>query len=247
MAFLREQDREEVRKRLGELAGPVKLLLFVQKSSGLIIPGQEQSRCQYCREVQQLLEEVVELSPQLSLEVVDWKQDPDRARQYAIDKVPALVLLKGDGTDTRIRFYGIPSGYEFSTLIEDLLDVGQGAGQLQEATREFLRELKQPLHLQVFVTPTCPYCPRAVRLAHQLALESEMVRGDMIEAMEFPELAEQYSVMGVPRTVINDQQFLEGAVPEPMLVQALAAVVEVANEDGGNGSGGDDGGTQPHE
>ncbi|MBE3576361.1 MAG: thioredoxin family protein [Limnochordales bacterium] len=230
MPLLREQDRQAVRTRLQELVGPVKLLLFVQKPSPLIIPGEERSRCQYCREMQQLLEEVVELSPQLSLEVVDWKVDPERARQYAIDKVPALVLLKGDGTDTRIRFFGIPSGYEFSTLIEDILDVARGAGRLQEATRDFLRSLQQPLHLQVFVTPTCPYCPQAVRLAHQLALESDMVRADMIEAMEFPELAEQYGVMGVPRTVINDRQFLEGAVPEEMLVQALAAITAVGND-----------------
>lgn len=231
MAFLRESDRKEVERRLGGLDSPVKLLLFVEKSSPLILPGRESSRCEYCREIQQLLEEVVGLSPQLSLEVVDWKEEPDRAPVYGVDKVPALVLLKGDGSDTRIRFYGIPAGYEFATLIEDILDVGRGRTGLQEETKEFLRGLEEPLHLQVFVTPTCPYCPRAVRLAHQMALESEKVRGDMIEAMEFPELAEEYGVMGVPRTVINGEQYLEGAVPEGVLVQALQSIVKVKAED----------------
>jgi glutaredoxin len=79
--------------------------------------------------------------------------------------------------------------------------------------------------MQVFVTPTCPYCPRAVLLAHQLAMESDMIRGDMVEAIEFPHLSQKYEVRGVPRTVINEDVHLEGAAPEQMVMARLMEAI----------------------
>ena len=80
-------------------------------------------------------------------------------------------------------------------------------------------------YLQVFVTPTCPYCPQAVRLAHKLAMESELITADMVEAIEFPHLSNKYHVHGVPRTVINETFHQEGAVPEPLLLAKLQEAV----------------------
>jgi len=65
-----------------------------------------------------------------------------------------------------------------------------------------------------------------VRLAHQLALESDLITADMVEAIEFPHLANKYDVMGVPRTIINDARHIEGAAPEAMVVQELLAAVQ---------------------
>jgi protein-disulfide isomerase len=81
--------------------------------------------------------------------------------------------------------------------------------------------ITEPLHFQVFVTPTCPYCSQAVRLAHKLAIESDRIRADMVEAVEFPHLAIKYNVRGVPRIVINETIQIEGAIPEPMLMTQL--------------------------
>ncbi len=86
---------------------------------------------------------------------------------------------------------------------------------------EALAKLTEPISMQVFVTPTCPYCPQAVILAHQMAIASPMVQADMVEAMEFPHLATKYQVMGVPRTVINETVHIEGAAPEPMVLDRL--------------------------
>jgi len=88
-----------------------------------------------------------------------------------------------------------------------------------------LEEIDRDVHIQVFVTPTCPYCPRSVVLAHKLALASEHIRADMVEAMEFPHLANRYSVMGVPRSVFNEKDFIEGAVPEPLYVDKIMEIV----------------------
>jgi glutaredoxin-like protein len=209
MPLLKEEDRQSLIKEFEALQNPVKLVMFTQELE-----------CQYCRETRMIAEEVAELSDMISLEVYNFVTDKEVAEQYDIDKIPAIAVLRGgdEPKDYGIRFYGIPSGYEFSSLIEDVMMVSQGESGLSEKTKAQVAELTQPVHFQVFVTPTCPYCPRAVRLAHQLALESELIKGDMVEAIEFPHLSMKYQVQGVPRTVINETVHIEGAVPEPMLM-----------------------------
>jgi glutaredoxin-like protein len=103
--------------------------------------------------------------------------------------------------------------------------VSGGESGLSQETKETVAGINTPVHIQVFVTPTCPYCPGAVRLAHQLALESDLITADMVEAIEFPHLANKYDVMGVPRTVINEDVHIEGAAPEPMLLEQLLHAV----------------------
>jgi glutaredoxin-like protein len=218
MALLNEEIRGQLREEFAGLSSGVKLVLFTQKDD-----------CQYCAETQQLTEELADLSDKITLEVHDFATEAGLVAAYAVDKAPALAIVR-DGkepVDYGIRFYGIPSGYEFSTLIQDIAMVSAGDSGLSNDTKRYLAELETPLHLQVFVTPTCPYCSQAVRLAHMMAMESKLVVGDMVEAIEFPELSNKYNVMGVPRTVINDGVFLEGAAPEAMLMDKVReAVVE---------------------
>ncbi len=126
----------------------------------------------------------------------------------------------------------MPAGYEFSTLIEDILMVSQQKSALNARTLDELKKLTQPVSIQVFVTPTCPYCPRAVVLAHQLALASDLITASMVEANEFPHLSSKYQVYGVPRTVIADVIHVEGAVPEAMLVEELMKVLDPATHAG---------------
>jgi len=79
----------------------------------------------------------------------------------------------------------------------------------------------KPVHVQVFVTPTCPYCPKVARLAHQIAVESANVRADVVEVSEFPDLARRYRVHGVPKAVINDTIDVVGAQPESVFIEAM--------------------------
>ncbi len=141
MAFLEEKDREAVRRRLAGMKEPVRLVYFTQELE-----------CPTCRETRQLLEEVTSLSDKLRLEVHDFLLEREEAARHGVDKIPATVLV-GD-SDPGIRFYGIPVGYEFATLLEDILMVSARDSGLAPATRQALRALEQPLHLQVFVTPT---------------------------------------------------------------------------------------------
>ncbi len=219
MALLQDKDRQYLVKEFGALRNSVKLVLFTGGTD-----------CQYCDETRQILDEVSGLSDQIALEVHPLDTNRSLAAQYGIAQTPAIVILQDsvESKDYGIRYYGIPSGYEFTSLIHDILMVGAGESGLSDATKQWVAGLKTPIHLQVFVTPTCPYCPQAVLLAHKLAMESDLIQADMVEAMEFPELAEKYEVMGVPRTVINEDTYVEGAVPEARLLQKLKEVVAVA-------------------
>ncbi len=212
MALLQEADRKVLKEKFAELKNPVKMVVFTQEME-----------CQYCKETRQLAEEVAELSDMITLEVYDFVKHQEIAEEYNVDKIPATIIMTGgdDPKDYGIRFYGIPSGYEFSSIIEDIMMVAGGETGLGAEMKAWAAALDKPVHLQVFVTPTCPYCPRAVLMGHQLAMESDMITADMVEAIEFPHLSNKYAVQGVPRTVINETIHMEGAAPEPMLLAKL--------------------------
>ena len=208
MPLLNQEVRQQVEEQLANLANPVRLIMFTQKFE-----------CHYCAETRQLVEEVAKLSNKLKAEIYDFQADEAVAEDYGVDKIPAVVVVGEE--DYGIRFFGIPSGYEFTSLLEAIQSASKGEPDLSEETQDYLSNLTEPIHLQVFVTPTCPYCPQAVVLAHQMAIASPMVQADMIEAQEFPHLSTKYQVMGVPRTVINESTHLEGAAPEPMVLEKV--------------------------
>ena len=219
MEMLNKEVREATQKKFeSDLVHPVQLILFTQEPGRLVVPdhikGQE---CLYCKETRQLLEEVSGLSEKIALTIYDFTADADKAKEYGVDKIPGLVIRNTE--DYGIRFFGIPSGYEFMSLIEAIADVSKGQTGLSPKTREALQTLQQDVRIQVFVTPTCPYCTMAVRFAHQFAMASPRIRGEMVESTEFPHLAQKYKVFGVPKTVINETVFVEGAVPENVFLE----------------------------
>jgi glutaredoxin-like protein len=126
-----------------------------------------------------------------------------------------------DEEDYGLRFYGIPAGYEFTSLIHVIRMVGGIGSQLDEATVKALNALTEPVHIQTFVTPTCPYCPQAVVLGYEMAYVSPMVRADAIESSEFPQLAFKYQVAGVPRTVVNETVHIEGLAPVGIVMEKI--------------------------
>lgn len=212
--LLNDQVATQVKEVFDSLQDPVKVIFFGQKED-----------CEYCDEAQRLLEEVIALSEKLTMDVYDLQEHAAVAGKYNVDKAPGIVLLGHDGSqwiDYGIRFAGIPAGHEFSSLIHDLVLVSGRDSQLNQETRDYLKNLEKPVHLQVFVTPTCPYCPQAVVLAHQMALESPLVQAEMVEAMEFPELSNRFQVSGVPQTTINQGKGrLVGSAPEDRLITEI--------------------------
>jgi glutaredoxin-like protein len=217
--FLDADDKEELRKRFEEnLVNKVRLIYFTRELD-----------CQYCRETKQLLTELAELSDKIQLEVYNFYTDLDKVAEFKIDKVPATVIAS-ETKDYGIRYFGIPSGYEFASLLSDIEMVSRGASGLSQRSIEKIKAIDVPVHIQVFVTPTCPYCPSAVHLAHQIAMENDLITADMVEAIEFPDLAEKYMVMGVPKVVMNDVYYFEGALPERYYIDKVVEAAKKTKE-----------------
>jgi glutaredoxin-like protein len=215
MAFLRDHDLAELRSDFRRLVDDVVLVNFTQDVE-----------CQYCQHTRMLLSEIAQLTPKIRMETYNFLADSDARKRFGIEMIPATIVM--GRKDVGIRFYGIPSGYEFSSLIDTIKMVSTGDTGLSPATKRALSSVKHNLLLRVFVTPTCPYCPSAVTLANRMALESPFIRAEMIESIEFPQLAQKYRVMGVPKTVINEELSLEGAVPEKTLLDLVLAASEKA-------------------
>jgi glutaredoxin-like protein len=201
------------------MTAPVTLAVWVSTDG-------EPHTCEICEDTRQLVEELAFLSDgKITAKTYDVVSDAAVAQRYGVDAAPAVVVLDAAGKDHGIRFFGIPTGYEFGTLVADITMVSNRDPGLRRETLDALAALSGPVHVQVFVTPTCPYCPQAVLLAHRLAFASDRVTASMVDASEFPDLADRYDVHAVPLTVINDTIRLEGAVPESALQAELHAMV----------------------
>lgn len=141
MPLIQDEYAAEIRERLKEMVSPVKLVHFTQELN-----------LEYGREARSLLEELAQLSEKLSLETCNFLIDKEKVAEYAVDKVPATAIR--NSKDYGIRFYGIPAGYEFSTFLDAIISVSKGDSGLRPESKEKLAKVTQPLHLEVFVTPT---------------------------------------------------------------------------------------------
>jgi alkyl hydroperoxide reductase subunit AhpF len=151
MTLIGQEDRDTIRRLFDErLTGDVQMTMFTERTSAIIIPGKLQ--CETCDQTQELLEEVASLSDKISLTVHELDKAREQAAEHGIDRVPAFVAT--GAAKGRVRFFGIPSGYEFSAFIEDLIDVSRGGTDLSEETRSFLASLTEEVNIKVFTTPT---------------------------------------------------------------------------------------------
>jgi glutaredoxin-like protein len=206
--MLGEPVRKKAAEILAKVVNPVRIVLFTQESD-----------CQFCKDAVSLAQEFGSLSDKLSVEVYDLQKDAAKASEYCVDKVPAFVIA-GD-KDYGIRYYGVPAGFEFTTLLTLVELVGSRDSGLKPESKSKLSSMTSPADMQMFVTLTCPVCPVAAVTAARFALESDKVSLSIIDATEFPQLAGLYNVMAVPRTVVNRGHAFEGAVPEERFIDEI--------------------------
>ena len=208
-----EELLKELRTTLKELENPVKLILITDP----------ESECEHCDDIRDIIKLLASVSTK-----VRWKEltsTSPEAERLEVTMFPAL-LVHGV-KEYNIRYFGTPSGYEFAALVEDIQDVSRGKprGLDPKLAEALKRHVVKKTRIKVFVTPTCPYCPLAVRAAHRYAMVNDLIYGDMIEALEFPDLASKYNVYAVPKVVIEvegvDRAQFEGAVPDAHFVSEI--------------------------
>ena len=204
----------DVKQMFEDISSDVTLHMFTKKD-----------HCLLCNETLSLAEQISQQSERVILDHCECDLDSEKAQQWKIERHPAIAI-EGSSIKGLIRFYGIPSGYEFGSFIESILMAGRDSEpELEPEMIEEIKKIDKPVHFQVFVTPTCPYCPRAVLSAFKFASLNENITADCVEATEFQELSMKYHVQGVPKTVINDNTDVVGAVPEQMLLEKVKEAI----------------------
>lgn len=209
---LDDETRRQLIELFKRLRNPVKIYLFTTRG-----------HCLYCNETEAIVDEVASLSKLIEVVKCECETDSEEARRFGVERHPAIII-HGE-RPYGIRYFGIPSGYEFGTLVEAIMAASTGESGLPPAVEEMIRGVEEAVHIKVFVTPTCPYCPLMATTAHRFALLNQNITADVIEAVEFPELAQRYSVMAVPKTIINDRVAFEGAIPEREFAELLIKAV----------------------
>jgi len=153
----------------------------------------------------------------MSQKIVLQVERADRGRNQRmkgmhIENWPCMVLMK-DGF-TRIKYYGVPGGYETHALTDAIVELSSSHARLSQKATESLSKVRRKANIKVFVLPTCPFCPTVARHAYRAAIGSPNVTTEVIDTSAFPELAARHSVAGVPKIILNDSMDITGAVDE---------------------------------
>ncbi|NHK29745.1 MAG: glutaredoxin [Asgard group archaeon] len=212
-ALIDESVKQLVMQRFSDMKGPVTIRVFSIKD-----------HCLFCNEMLSLVKSVAELSDKINIEICDCSEDDPKAKKYGITRHPALSI-DGD-KDYGIRFFGVPAGKEFTTLIESIMLVSNRETALSPQVKEMLNQLDKKVNLKVFVTLECPYCPAMVIRANKLALSSDFIVSEMIESSQFAQLAADHDIFGVPNTIIQDGLgSVEGLVNEEILLKEIISAL----------------------
>ncbi len=208
MALLDENTLKQVKEFFGDLNEDVKIVFY-----------EKEGECMYCNEIKQLLEEVASASEHINVEYTK------PVKGGKIEEAP-VISIEGKAKGMTL-YYGIPSGHEFSAFLHLVKMVASGDPKLvlDDATLKLVEKIDKPLRIRVFVTPQCPYCPNAALVAYSFAVANPNIRAETIEAIEFPEMSNQYRVQAVPKIVAstedNSVEF-EGAMPPDLMFKKIA-------------------------
>lgn len=210
MPMLDDDARKQLAEILSTMKNDVELVMFTQEAD-----------CETCEDTKNFIGEFGEISEKVKVTVLDFIEASERADELGVDKVPAIVVLDKDGTNTGVKFYGIPAGYEINSLTHAVLAVSGEKEEIPEDLLARIRAIDYLVHIEVFVGITCPHCPPAVATANMVALENKMISSDMIEGSTFPQLLLKHNIMGVPAIVIDDKIVLSGAQPVEKMLEAI--------------------------
>jgi glutaredoxin-like protein len=217
MPLLDENTKKEVGNFLKGMEGRTKMVYF-DGGDG----------CAYCNDISTLLDDIKEVGNKVDVEK-HLLSDRAAAEKYGADRAP-LIIFEGKNRG-KVRFYGIPSGHEFGGFLATIVEVSKGETvEFPEDLKKRIAEIDVPLRLDVFVTPQCPYCPGAVRLAHAMAILNKNVTGCGVEAVEFSEWADRSGVRHVPRTIVivngKPVDGFEGTLAPDMLLTRILGALE---------------------
>lgn len=211
MALLNEQLQGQLKEVFGSMKNEITLAVFTKEGE-----------CYSCEETVSFMKEIEALSDKISVETYDLEKDSERADEYNVVMAPSIVLLDSEKKYRGVKFNGIPAGHEINSFIPGILEVSGAGEALPEELLSQVNALSKPVNIKVFVTLSCPHCAGAVQKAHKLALESDYIDAEMVEAQTFDELSNKFNVSSVPKIVINDQYEFVGNQPLEVFLEEIA-------------------------
>ncbi len=213
MALFDDKVKSQLSQLLSKIKDPILINFFTQEIE-----------CPTCQATHQFVEEIASLSDKITLNNYDLVKDSQVSKEFNIDKIPAIVITDRKKTIKGVRFFGIPAGYEINSFISACIEVSGVTEPLPDVILTRIKKIAKPVHIQVFITLTCPYCPNAVSTAHRLAIENHNITADMIESSTFTPLAVKHNVSSVPKVVINDIYEFVGAQPINVFLEMIEKI-----------------------
>jgi glutaredoxin-like protein len=214
MSLISEEDREYLKEEFSNNLKRKVTLLYFKK---------EKDESEYSKQTMELLEELASLNENLSL-VTENCGNADRMKEEELTLCPSIKIKSG--RTGFINFYGVPAGHEFISLVEAIKDMGSENLSLPEDVLNGLKEIEKPADIKVFITHGCPYCPGAVRTAHQFSLANKNIKASMVDANYFRELSMEHGVSSVPHIIVNDKTGFVGNVPPKLFLDKVKEALE---------------------
>ncbi len=209
MGLISEEDRKYLEEEFKSNINREVELLYFRK---------EGDESEYSKQAKELLEELASLNDNLSL-VVESCDNTERMKSEELSLCPS-IKIKSERSGF-VNFYGIPAGHEFISLVEGIKDMGSDNLSLPDDVVKSLKEIKEPIDIKVFITHGCPYCPGAVRNAHQFSLANDKIKGSMVDASYFRELSMKHGVSSVPHIIVNDKTGFVGNMPPNVFLDKM--------------------------
>jgi glutaredoxin-like protein len=207
--MMSEPDRTALERKFGAgMVDAVGIQLFVEEGSAI------------GKELVSFVNMFAGLNALIKVEVHDPEGGKSqRMRDLRIENYPCIVFTKGDFS--RIRYYGIPGGYEMPAFVDAIVELSASKTPLSPKAKASLATVRRKANIKVFVLTTCPFCPTVVRHAFRGAIESQRVTSEVIDSQMLPDLSARHSVLGVPKIVLNDNLDITGAVTDVEFFEKL--------------------------
>ncbi len=197
----------QLRQTFASLPNDIPVYLFAR-------PGKDDVFVQAARQVMRAFRELTD-----KIIFREFDLTHEYARKWEVDRSPTLLIAPERFS---IRWLGAPMGEESKTLLETLLIVGMGDSGLGAQAMAVLRKIDSPRTVQVFVSPSCPYCPQeAVNAVRAAVARPEVVAVTLVDIQCNPDLADRYHAQSVPQTYANDVLVGRGARSEELFCLSL--------------------------
>ncbi len=218
--LLDQNTRDAIKKYLAGMESPVKLLVITDNRS---------PNCTYCNDIKMLFKELSELDLEmLQIELIDgWREEFEKNYGIRFEHVPAIVFLN-DNVKGKIVYRGIPADQEFGVFLETILELSLGHVHLRDEDVERIKKIDKNVDINVYVTPSCPYCPAAVASAYSIAMLNPNIKAYAVESVEFQVESNENKIRAVPTVIIKTDKKtvrFEGALPIDVFISKIESAL----------------------